>query len=128
MSRFVAGNLFLLGSMACAAVSQLLLKVLLRELESAGTGAGWDGYRQWLTADRVFRGGLSATLLVAGFLFWLAALSRLELSYAYPIACSSIVLVALLSALFLGETVTPRMWLGTVLVLVGIVLVTPTGG
>ena len=33
--------------------------------------------------------------------------------------------VALLSALFLGEPITPKMWAGTVLILIGVVLLTP---
>ncbi|HXV77815.1 MAG TPA: EamA family transporter, partial [Candidatus Polarisedimenticolaceae bacterium] len=120
MSKFALGNLFLLLSMVSAASSQVLLKVLLGEYHSSGSGV--SGLRAWLTADRALRGGASMVLLVVGFLCWLAALSRLELSYAYPIACSSILIVALLSAVFLGEAVTPRMWIGTVLVLAGIAL------
>jgi len=34
-------------------------------------------------------------------------------------------LVALFSVLFLGETVTLKMWSGTVLILIGIVLLMP---
>jgi uncharacterized membrane protein len=126
MSKFATGNAFLVLSMACAASSQVLLKVLLGEFE--GTGFGRAALTNWLTTGRLLRGGVSMTLLVAGFLFWLLALSRLELSYAYPIACTSILIVTLLSAVFLGETLTLRMWTGTALVLVGIVMLTPTGG
>jgi uncharacterized membrane protein len=64
-------------------------------------------------------------MLGVGLVFWLLCLDRLNLSYAYPIACSSVLLVALFSGLFLGETVTLKMWSGTVLILIGIVLLMP---
>ena len=64
-------------------------------------------------------------MLVAGFLFWILCLVRLELSYAYPVACSSVLFVSLFSVIFLGETVTPRMWIGTAFILVGLVLLMP---
>jgi drug/metabolite transporter (DMT)-like permease len=123
MSKFLTGNLFLLLSMICASSSQVILKALLGEV---GEGPqDWSAWRALLTPERLLRGGGSILLVVAGFVFWLLSLARLELSYAYPVACSSILFVALLSVIFLGETVTPRMWLGTVLVLIGIVLLTP---
>src|SRR5262245_3223125 len=47
--------------------------------------------------------------LAAGFLAalsWMAALSKLELSHAYPFMALSFVFVLLLSGLFFGEAVT----------------------
>ena len=122
MTRFAAGNLFLLVSMICAASSQIVLKSVLRELPD---DAGWSLWRELLAPARLLRVGVSGTLVVTGFLAWVMALARLELSYAYPIACASIVFVRLLSLIFLGESVTPRMWTGTVLILIGVVLLMP---
>jgi drug/metabolite transporter (DMT)-like permease len=62
---------------------------------------------------------------VTGFAFWLMCLARLPLGYAYPVACSSIVIVALLGVVFLGEAITPRMLGGTLLIVLGVWLVTP---
>ena len=123
MTRFVAGNLFLFLSMACASTSQLILKAVLRGVDPPGLA--WRSWHPFLAPDRLLRGGGAMILIVAGFGFWVLALARLELSYAYPIACSSILFVALLSAVFLGEPITPRMWAGTVLILIGVVLLTP---
>jgi drug/metabolite transporter (DMT)-like permease len=125
MTRFAVGNLFLLLSMACASTSQLILKAALRGVDPPGLG--WSTWKPFLAPDRLARGGGAMVLIVAGFGFWVLALTRLELSYAYPIACSSILFVALLSALFLGEPITPKMWAGTVLILIGVVLLTPQG-
>lgn len=123
MSRFVAGNLFLLLSMVCASTSQLVLKSVLRGVDPPGLA--WSSWQPFLESARLLRGGVALLLIVGGFGFWVLALARLELSYAYPIACCSILFVALLSAVFLGEPITGKMWLGTVLILVGVVLLTP---
>lgn len=123
MTRFVAGNLFLFLSLVCGSTSQLFLKAVLRDVEPPGSS--WGSWQPFLTPDRLLRGGGAMVLIVAGFGFWVLALARLELSYAYPIACSSILLVALLSAVFLNEPITARMWAGTVLILIGVVLLAP---
>jgi drug/metabolite transporter (DMT)-like permease len=123
MTRFVAGNLFLLLSMVCASTSQLILKTVLRDVDPPGLT--WSSWQPFLTPERFLRGAGAMTLIVSGFAFWVLALARLELSYAYPIACSSILFVALLSAVFLGEPITPKMWAGTVLILIGVALLTP---
>jgi drug/metabolite transporter (DMT)-like permease len=123
MSRFLIGNVFLFLSMTCAASSQIITKALLNDLPEGLRG--WAVVQALLTGERFLRAGLAGTLLVAGFVFWIFSLARLELSYAYPIACSSLLLVALFSALFLGEPVTLRTWVGTLLILLGIALLTP---
>jgi len=122
MSRFVAGNLFLLASIACAASSQILLKGVLGETEAGGLRSLFAAL---LAPERILRTAIAAGLVGAGFLGWLQALARLDLSYAYPIACASVLVVAVLSWLVLGEPLSPRAWLGTVLVLTGIALLAP---
>src|SRR5215831_13024397 len=63
-------------------------------------------------------------LLVAFFALYLAALSRLDLSYVLPMTASTYVLTALSAWLILRESVSPTRWAGTLAVTVGIVLVT----
>jgi len=60
--------------------------------------------------------GLSAAL-------WLVVLSRLELSFAYPILSLSYVLIVLISALVLHENVTPVRWLGVLVIIGGVWLI-----
>lgn len=125
MSRFASGNLFLLLSMICATTAQVFLK---RALDGVEPGLSLESWRPLLEADRAGRGLLALALIGAGFVFWTLCLARLELSYAYPIASASILFVALLSVLFLGESMTPRMWLGAACIVVGVALLTPRGG
>lgn len=63
-------------------------------------------------------------LLVGFFAVYLAALSRLDLSYVLPMTASTYVLTAFLAWLILGESVSPARWAGTLAVTIGIVLVT----
>jgi drug/metabolite transporter (DMT)-like permease len=67
----------------------------------------------------LFLYGLSAV-------FWMTVLSRVDLSFAYPMVGFSYVIVLLFSALLLGEQVSPLRWLGTLVIVLGIVLVTRT--
>jgi len=63
---------------------------------------------------------------VGGFNYWIICLIKLVLSYAYPIACGSALIVAILSVTILGETVTPKIWIGTLLIMAGTVLLALT--
>jgi len=123
MSRFLSGNLFLLMSMVLAATSQIILKGVLREVEPLGLN--WSAWQSMLAPERLIRAGTAMLMIGVGFLSWVMCLARLELSYAYPVACSSILLVALFSAVFLGESITLKMWLGSALIVVGVILLMP---
>ena len=122
MSNFLVGNVLLLGSIICGSFSQILIKLLLQRYD--GTFSAAD-LKEFLDTGTLVSGMTSLLLLIVGFVLWVSALTKLPLSYAYPIACSSVLLVAYLSALLLGETVTPRIYMGTLLVLAGIVLAMP---
>jgi drug/metabolite transporter (DMT)-like permease len=113
--------LALVAAMTCA--NQLLLK--------AGVSRGgpipisFDGLL--VLVRRIF----TTPLILAGYalgaltnLVWLTALSRFEISLAVPLM-AGLYFVFLLAAsfLFLGESVTGGRWLGTMLIIVGMLLV-----
>lgn len=58
-----------------------------------------------------------------GALLWIAVLSRLDLSVAYPFLALNFVLVTLVARFFLGESVPPLRWLGILVIIGGILLV-----
>lgn len=67
-------------------------------------------------------------LFLAGFFFlWLAVLSWCDLSFVLPLTALSYVLTAFLSIYFLGETISPMRWAGTILICIGVALVTKSG-
>ena len=56
-------------------------------------------------------------------LVWLIVLSRLDLSYAYPLLASMYIVLPLLSMVFLKESIPPLRWLGMLVVIAGVILV-----
>lgn len=62
------------------------------------------------------------------FFFWVFVLSKAELSFAFSVDSFHYVLVAVASAVFLKEKVGLWRWVGTALIMIGIVLVSLTGG
>ena len=70
-------------------------------------------------------GGLA--LYVGGTVFWLAALSRVDLSFAYPFASLSYVVMLTASWLLFNENITPLRLAGTLVVMLGVFLISRSG-
>jgi multidrug transporter EmrE-like cation transporter len=65
---------------------------------------------------------LGLTLYGLGALAWIAVLSRMDLSYAYPFLSLNFVLITLVSRLALGETIPTLRWVGIGIICCGILL------
>ncbi len=81
------------------------------------------------TLFRVF----TQPLILLGFIFvfgasifWLAVLSRVDLSFAYPLLALGYVVTALLSRLLFDEAISPARWAGIAVICLGVVLVSRT--
>ena len=66
-------------------------------------------------------GGLASITL--GAAFWLAATSRVELSWAYPLLAMGYILMLLFSGIVLGEHISLLRWIGTIIIVLGVILV-----
>ena len=66
---------------------------------------------------------IGLTIYICGTVFWLAALSRVDLSYAYPFASLSYVLMLLASWLLFSESITLVRLLGSMVVGLGVFLI-----
>lgn len=115
----------ILLSVTLAAVAQLTLKHGVDQV-TAGSGAlrpGWASLREVATTPAVWAGlamfGLSAIV-------WLAVLSRTSLSFAYPFASLTYVLILLADRFVLDQEVPGLRYAGVVFIIVGIVLVAQT--
>lgn len=62
-------------------------------------------------------------LYVVSVLFWLYALTKVELSFATPFLALTYVLMVVVSSLFLGEYITWVRWFGLLVVIIGIMIV-----
>ena len=58
---------------------------------------------------------------------WIVALSRVDVSVAYPMLSVGYVVNALLAMWLFGEVVSLQRWLGIGIILVGVTLVARTG-
>lgn len=63
---------------------------------------------------------LGLFVFLLNFFLWMAVLSRIDLSVAFPVGSTSYVFVPLLATVFLHETVNPLRWLGIALIILGI--------
>ncbi|MBI5659363.1 MAG: EamA family transporter [Nitrosomonadales bacterium] len=63
---------------------------------------------------------LAAALLAS--VFWMAAMTRLQLSHAYPFMSLAFVLVLIASGIFFNEPVTPLKIAGILLIVLGIIV------
>lgn len=62
-------------------------------------------------------------IYVVGVVFWLGALSRVDLSYAYPFASLSYLVMLLASWQLFNENITPFRLIGTLVVCLGVFLI-----
>ncbi|MBI2907683.1 MAG: EamA family transporter [Chloroflexi bacterium] len=62
--------------------------------------------------------------IFAGSIFWLAVISRLDLSLAYPMLSIGYIIVVIASWLLLGEQITGLRVLGTLIIMGGVFVIT----
>ncbi len=113
----------ILSGVGLNAVAQLLLKVATRPLaHMADFGASTLLSAVWILARNVpFWAGM--VCYGASLCVWLAALSKAPVSTAYPMLSLGYVVVAAVSALWLGEALSVPKVLGIALICAGVVLV-----
>ena len=113
----------ILLSVGCGVAGQLTLKIGMGHVGHIGA----EALAQPLaTALRVLTnplvvGGLG--LYALGAAFWLTVLSRVPLSFAYPILALSYAFTPILAWAILGEPVPSLRWLGIATICLGVVLV-----
>ncbi len=114
------GYLYIALTIAGTVYGQLIMKyemnatsVLLKDYSTA------DFYIHFLARPLVLSGFASAFLAA---LFWIAALSQFELSYAYPFMSLSFVLVGAFSITFFGESLNLAKVMGVLAICLGLML------
>lgn len=114
--------LYILISVAGGAAGQILLKKGMSGLGPLTLSAGELGSILWRIATNPYV-VLGLSIYVASTLFWLMALSRVDLSFAYPFASLSYVVMLLASWRLFDENITPLRLLGTVIIGMGVLLI-----
>jgi multidrug transporter EmrE-like cation transporter len=118
---------FILGGVLLNAAAQLALKAGVRPLGSLSL----DGPTLLPTLWRAFTQGpvvLGLALYLASVVLWLVALSRVDVSLAYPMLSLGYVVNALAAWWLFGEALGPGRLAGMTLILAGVWLLARHGG
>lgn len=112
---------FIAGTILFTVLGQLSLKAGMIEVGAVPSDAKalvpflWAAFTNWKV---VF--GLASAVMAA--ILWMGAVSRSDISFAYPFMALAIVLVLALSGVVFGEQVSLGRWLGVLVVCLGLVI------
>jgi drug/metabolite transporter (DMT)-like permease len=112
----------ILGSTLLGVLGQLVLKSGMSRLGPLSlAGQGFPSLIKSIVTNYYVIGGL--LIYGAGVFFWLVALSRAPLSYAYPFASLSYVLVTMAAFFLLREKIGLLRLVGVMLICSGVIVV-----
>src|ERR1700719_4855323 len=117
--------LMVLLMMVCATTGDSLLKYGMTEIGpvSLSHGALFEALRMAMTSRTIW---LAILFLIGFTLTNMTVLSWADYSYVMPASAIGYVAVTFVGMTLLGETVSPRRWVGVALICVGVVLVGQT--
>jgi drug/metabolite transporter (DMT)-like permease len=112
----------IISAVAMSAVGQIALKIAVERAQLKGAiAAGVFSAVEAVIGTPMLWVGISVYL--GSVVLWLWALSEADLSIAYPFVSLGFVLTMLFAAVILKEAVTPLKLTGTMLIVLGCVLV-----
>jgi multidrug transporter EmrE-like cation transporter len=115
------GHIYVFSTLMLTVYGQLIVKWRVAQAGFMPTNlAGKIWFMAGLLSDPWIISVLLAAFLAA--LSWMAAMTKFDLSYAYPFMSLAFVLVMLISAALFHETITLAKVLGVVLVVAGIII------
>ena len=114
--------LYIMVSVLAGAVGQVLLKQGMGSMGPLTLTVSQLGSTLWRIGTNLYV-ILGLAIYVSGTVFWLVALSRVELSYAYPFASLSYVVMLAASWLLFHENISLVRLLGTLVVGLGVFLI-----
>lgn len=115
---------FVVMTIIFTVAGQYFQKRIAQQLSQGRTNARANVGWHWLLDSRV----LAAVLCLGiAMLFWLLALQGLEVSVAYPLLAANYVAMLVLARWRFQEHVPPVRWLGVLVIIAGIALLTGAG-
>ena len=122
----LTGVVLVAFSIVLDVIGQLCFKMGLDRLPELEGGVRLNAFWGQVFNAPLLWAGIGA--YVIEFFVWLEALSRAPLSLLFPAAALAYCGVVLVGKLVLGETVSRRRWLGTLVITLGVMLVAIGGG
>ena len=117
--------LMVLAMVACANAGDLSLKRGMTQIGAVQLSEAGLAHALWMTSlnPTIWLG----ILLLLGFMLsYMTVVSWADYSYVMPAGAFGYALLTFLAVTILGETVTPRRWIGVFLICVGVLLVGQT--
>jgi len=121
-SEMTLAILYILVSVVAGAVGQILLKKGMGSMGPLTLSIDQLGNILWRIGTNPYV-VIGLAIYVAGTVFWLTALSRVDLSYAYPFASLSYVVMLVASWQLFNENITVLRLLGSLIVCVGVFII-----
>lgn len=115
------GYLFIGGTVLLTVYGQIIIKWQVGQ--AGAVPVNLDG-RIGYVAHLLFNPWVISSLVAAflAFICWIGAMTRFQLSYAYPFTSLSFVLVLLLSSVLFHDTITIPKVLGMAFIIIGVVV------
>jgi drug/metabolite transporter (DMT)-like permease len=116
------GFLYIFGCVLFTVYGQLILKWRMNQQQPLPDGLFDKVYEliKLIIFDPFILSGFVSAFL--GSLFWMAAMTKFSLSFAYPFMSSAFVIVMFFSILLFGETLNIYKIAGTGLIVLGIIV------
>ncbi len=114
--------LYILVSVVAGAAGQVLLKKGMGSMGPLTLSIDQLGSILWRIGTNPYV-VIGLAIYVTGTLFWLTALSRVDLSYAYPFASLSYIVMLIASWQLFNENITVLRLLGTLVVCLGVFII-----
>ncbi|GGE34136.1 transporter [Pullulanibacillus camelliae] len=115
------GYIYILGTIAFTVYGQLVLKWRMNRVDTLPPGLLEKLFILFkMIMDPFVFSGLAAAFLAS--LFWMAAMTKFELSYAYPFMSLSFLAVFILSIVLFHEALTWQKGIGLACVILGIAI------
>ena len=121
--QFILNHFYLLLAILLGVVSQLIIKWKM-------SAFSFDNYETWQEKfSLAFSMLLNPYIIIALVLTllagitWMIAMTKFELSYAYPFTFLGLTLVTIFSVLFFGESISTYKLIGIVLIFFGLLAI-----
>jgi drug/metabolite transporter (DMT)-like permease len=121
-SQVTTAIVYILISVLAGAVGQILLKKGMGSMGPLTLTLNQLGHVLWRIGTNPYV-IIGLVIYVGGTVFWLTALSRVDLSYAYPFASLSYIVMLAASWLLFKEHITPLRLMGSLVVCLGVFLI-----
>lgn len=113
----------LLTASALTVTGEVLLKIGINHVTTHVGAFSLEPRVLWATFTD-WRVILGFALVFGGAIFWLGVISRVDLSFAYPLLALNYVIILIPSRVLLNEPITMMRLVGAMIIVVGVIVIT----